>query len=185
MANKNDVRKKVLALRNRLSKRIRNAKSLLIQRKLENLDAFKRARHILFYYAHGSEVDTLATIKAHLEDKVLYLPKLMDKKSFIALPFATTRSLKKGMFGIPEPVPGEEVNEFPPLDMIIIPGVAFDKSANRIGMGKGYYDRFLKSFSAVPKVALAFEEQVLDRVPKELYDEPVDLVLTDQAAYNR
>ena len=185
MANKNDIRKKVLALRNRLPKKIRATKCLLIQKKLESLDAFKRARHILFYYTHGSEVDTVPLIKGHLEDKVLYLPKLMNKNNFIALPFKTMRSLKKGMFGIPEPVPGEEVNEFPPLDMIIVPGVAFDKSGSRIGMGKGYYDRFLKAFAGVPRVALAFEEQILDRVPKDPYDEIVDLVLTDQAAYNR
>ncbi|MBN1258404.1 5-formyltetrahydrofolate cyclo-ligase [Candidatus Peregrinibacteria bacterium] len=182
---KNELRKKAIKTRNALSAKIRAAKSLMIRKKLENMDAFRRARHILFYYAHGSEVDTLPLLKNHMTEKVLYLPKLMGKNQFMALPFPSLRALRKGIYGIPEPVPAEEIDMAPPLDLIIIPGVAFDRRGNRLGMGKGYYDRFLKAFKAVPKIALAFEEQVLAQVPKEIYDEPVDLVLTDQAAYNR
>jgi len=52
-----------------------------------------------------------------------------------------------------------------------------------LGMGKGFYDRYLSQLTNAPKVALAFEEQILDEVPKESYDEPVDLIITDQNIY--
>jgi len=105
--------------------------------------------------------------------KALYLPKLTDEFSFKAIKYG---ELSSNQYGIPEPS-GEEATS---LDLILVPGVAFDRQGNRIGMGKGYYDRFLAKQKNVLKIGLAFSEQILASIPKEPYDEIVDLIITDE-----
>jgi 5-formyltetrahydrofolate cyclo-ligase len=185
MADKRDLRINSLQVRNALMAEERERKSLEISKKLEDLDVFQSADHILFYYTHGSEVDTVPLINKWSGKKQIYLPKLKSENEFIALPFHSFDALKKGIYGIPESIEreGEKGGHEKKLDLIIVPGAAFDKKCNRLGMGKGFYDRYLDGFKGITKIALAFEEQMLDEVPKESYDEPVDLIITDQNIY--
>ena len=78
-------------------------------------------------------------------------------------------------FGIKEPV-GEIYNG--DIDLIIVPGVVFDREGNRIGYGRGYYDRFLKLYPRVRKISLAYEFQILDRLEVEEHDEKIDVIVT-------
>lgn len=174
------IRKNVLTIRNSLSLSSRLEKSETIAKKLEKTEAFKKAGHVLFYYTLGSEVNTLPLIEKYLGKKTIYLPKLISNDHFIAVPLLDMKSLGKNRYGIPEPLGEKEAAE---IDCIILPGSAFDRLGNRLGMGKGYYDRFLRRFPKAKKIALAFEEQMLDRVPKEKYDVPVDLIITDRRTY--
>jgi 5-formyltetrahydrofolate cyclo-ligase len=185
MPEKRDIRTNSLQIRNSLSAETREQKSLEISKKLEGLDVFQNADNILFYYTHGSEVDTVPLINKWLGKKKIYLPKLKSENEFIALPFHNFDALKKGIYGIPEPFEhkDEKSGHEKKLDLIIVPGAAFDRSCNRLGMGKGFYDRYLNGLKGIPKAALAFEEQILDEVPKEKYDEPVDFIITDQNIY--
>ena len=183
MPNKRDIRINNINIRNSLSPALRAKKSIKITRQLEDIDIFKDARHVLFYYANETEVDTLALIEKWSKKKHIYLPKIVKKNEFRALPFEGFKSMRKGGYSIPEPTyDGEEKFE-KKLDLIIIPGVAFDTNGNRIGMGKGFYDRYLEHLHKVPKVALAYQEQVLDQLPKDPYDEPVDIIITDKNIY--
>ena len=83
------------------------------------------------------------------------------------------------MYGIQEPSPESRIIMTPDMfDLVIVPGVAFDKKGRRIGQGKGYYDRFLELTSAF-RLALAFDCQLLENVPSELHDIPMDAILSE------
>ncbi len=184
MEDKISLRNTALSLRNSISSEKRAEKSEIIAKKLEDLDVFKKAKHILFYFSIGSEVSTIPLIGDWSDKKRLYLPKLINEAEFIALPFRGFERLKKGIYGIPEPEYRGKSEPFKgSLDLIIVPGVAFDENCNRLGMGKGFYDRFLAKLDSVPKIALSFEEQILAQIPKENYDKPVDILLTDKNIY--
>ena len=177
--DKESVRKKALGKRNEISEEDLKRKSRSIIAKLETLNEFIQAFRVLAYYSHGNEVQTLEALEHWSAEKQLFLPKLNEDSSFIALPHG---ELKPNRYGIPEPVSGSEPEE---LDLIIVPGVAFDKSGGRLGMGKGYYDRFLSSHKGVLRVALAFHEQILASIPQKPYDESVDIIVTDREIIRR
>jgi len=184
MSEKVKIRSKLLKIRKNLKKEVRAAKNEQIARRLEELDAFKKAHHILFYYSVNGEVDTLSLIEKYLDAKQLYLPVIRGRSHFQAVPIKKSLNLKKGFEGVPEPVDTEPSSTFDDqLELVITPGVAFDKKGNRIGMGKGYYDRYFEQNRKHLKIALAYEEQVLDYVPKEPYDECIDFIITDQNIY--
>lgn len=174
------IRQLALEKRNALGEADRKSKSHEIGKRLESLEVFQNAKTVLAYYSHHREVDTLGLMKKWIKEKTFLLPKLKSDNSFLALPISSLDELELNRYGIPEPaMPSTKEGEKLKLDLIIVPGVAFDRKGNRIGMGKGYYDRFLAGQKGVPRVALAYSEQVLDRVPKEPYDEGVDWIITE------
>ena len=182
--NKQELRTKHLKLRANLSKEIIKEKSLKITKNLESLNVFTKANKILFYYSFNNEVETLDVIKKYLKTKNIFLPKIIDKENFTIHEINSLSNLKINNIGIMEPDENND-NQKNNIDLIIIPGVCFDKSGNRIGMGRGYYDRFLKMIrKGIPKIALGFEEQLVDNIPKNEYDVSVDFVITDKKIYN-
>ena len=110
--------------------------------------------------------------------------KIIGKNEFHALPFNGFGNLIKNRYGIPEPIYNGDEKFEEKLELIIVPGVAFDKFGNRIGMGNGFYDRYLSRLNKIPRIGLAFEEQMLDQLPKDPYDEPVNIIITDENIYN-
>jgi len=185
MDEKVKIRSKILKKRNNLSAEDRALKNRRIAERLESLEAFKKAHHVLFYYSVKGEADTQKLIEKHLDDKQLYLPVIRGKSHFQAVPVKTPLNLKTGYENVPEPVDEDPSSTYDDnIELIITPGVAFDKKGNRIGMGKGYYDRYFTQSQSSLKIALAYEEQVLDYVPKDLYDISVDLIVTDQNIYS-
>lgn len=181
MRTKNDIRQATLKIRNALPAEIRRKKSEKILKTLESLPAFKKARRVLFYWSVGSEVETAESVEKFLEKKELYLPAVRDENVFHALRVESVETLKPGQKKVPEPVGGKEAEK---LDVIIVPGVAFDAAGNRIGTGKGYYDRFLPGHPKAIKIGLAYEEQMVENIPADLYDVPVDCVITDRRLYS-
>jgi len=184
MEQKTELRRLSLERRNGLPAEVRSIKGQAIARLLESTDLFQDADHILFYYAFGSEVDTLPIINKWIGEKKVYLPKLDEKGVLVALPFTGFETLNKNVYQIPEPIDHKTGKRFEKkLDLIIIPGVAFDDRGHRMGMGKGYYDRYLAANPNIPRIALCYQEQMLDEVPKADYDENVDLIITDRKIY--
>jgi len=184
MAGKKEIRNQYIEIRNGISTEERARLSHAILARLEELDEFQEAEHILFYYAMGSEVDTIPLINKWARDKKTYLPKLIGKKDFAAMPFSEYDSLGLNKYKIPEPIgrPGEKDYE-KKIELVLVPGVAFDKNGGRMGMGFGFYDRYFKKLKSIPKIGLAFEAQMLDQVPKDDYDENVNLVITEKDIY--
>ena len=177
---KSEIRSKILKKRTVLTGKQQESLSKRILRRLEGLEVFKRAKVILLYFSHHGEVQTNDFIKKWDSRKKFMLPRLQEGDTFLALSFSSADELEKNHFGIPEPRATKQKQPNP--DLIIVPGVAFDRRGNRIGMGKGYYDRFLAKKKGIPRVALAYSEQVLDSIPKEPYDESVDWIITEDEA---
>jgi len=186
MENKAEIRGRYLEIRNQIPSDERAKKAAAIRKKLEELDEFRDAEHILFYYATGSEVDTIPMINKWIKEKRIYLPRLISPRDFIALPFSNFEALAKNQFQIPEPMPHEAEKRFEgKLDLVIVPGVAFGKDGSRLGMGKGFYDRYLAGLKDLPRIGLAYEDQMLDRLPKEDYDENINIIITDEDIYQQ
>ncbi len=177
--DKKQIRKEAIERRNAIPYSQIEQKSLQIQRKLQSLDLFTSAKEILLYFSIDKEVQTIQLIQENHQTKKIYLPILKSKTAFEVGRIRNLKTLEKNMYRIPEPKK-LNVDDNPTLDLIIVPGVAFDKKGGRLGMGKGYYDRFLAQHKKIPRLALAFEEQILDEIPKGPYDEDVDFILTEK-----
>ena len=175
--DKATIRSEALKKRKAMSPALQKEKSEKIIARLEALDVFKAAEVVLCYFSHHNEVRTQEFMTKWLGQKQFLLPKLTEGDTFMVRPVASLDTLEENRFGIPEPAVSEV--EAPRPDLVVLPGVAFDRNGNRIGMGSGYYDRFLEDKKDVPRVALAYSEQVLDEVPKEPYDEAVDVIVTE------
>ncbi|MDP8266893.1 MAG: 5-formyltetrahydrofolate cyclo-ligase [Candidatus Aceula meridiana] len=178
------------ALRQRLLELIRNQKedirlkkSELIQAALFKTPEFRAAKIIMFYSAFDGEVETLEMIKqAQNLGKKIALPITVKEKKEIIPSLITNleTSLIDGPYGIKQPKedPAQK-GDLCAIDLVIVPGVAFDKKGNRLGRGEGYYDRFLKTLPQnTPKIGLAFDFQVVDCLPcVENHDVSVSFII--------
>lgn len=184
MDEKVKIRQKALKIRSNLDSSLRDFKNRQIAENLESLEQFKNANHVLFYYSHNGEADTLELIEKYIDVKQLYLPVIRGKSHFQAVPVKSPLNLNKGYEGVPEPVDLDPSSVYDSrIELVVTPGVAFDRKGNRLGMGKGYYDRYFAHNNKALKIALAYEEQVLDYVPKDPYDVSINLIITDQSIY--
>lgn len=178
--DKNKLRERFLeALRNQ-NDQDRLVKSRLIEKKLFNRAEFRAAKTILFYASFGGEVETFQMIKQATQlNKKIALPMISKgSKNFIPTLVKEIDSLNEGPYGIKQPVYShEQAVDVGELDLVIVPGIAFDKLHNRLGRGAGYYDRFLAALPEdTPSFGLAFDFQLVDRLP---HLEAHDMSLTD------
>ncbi len=158
----------------------RHMKSRRILRKLSQEPVFRKAEHVAFYYGIAPEVETKPYLKKILKDKRIYLPRVGPRKSLtLRRVRSLSRDLKKGAYNIMEPKVFCEKRAANQMDLIIVPGVAFDKRGGRLGRGGGYYDRLLRKAGKVIKVGLCFREQLVKKVPMQAHDMRVDKVITD------
>ena len=156
-------------------------KSVRIREKLYSLESFKKARGIAFYASFAAEVDTADMIDEALAlGKRVFLPRYDRVQGTLFFHEVKDRAgLTRGALGISEPPPGPEARP-EDIDCIIVPGLAFDKAKNRLGRGAGCYDRFLARLRPeTTKIGLAFAFQLVERVPVEAHDRPLDRVITD------
>lgn len=177
------LRKKLLEKRDSIPPSERKKKDVLIMQSLFNLHEFKTAKTILFYASFSTEVDTFNIIEESLKmGKNVLVPKVDKERHRLKLyEIKNLRELSTGYMGIPEPsLPDKRLRELNDADLIIIPGVGFDLSGNRLGYGAGYYDILLSDMKKVPFVALAYEEQLIDAIPSEMHDVKVDIIVTDE-----
>lgn len=181
--NKEELRKKFKSLRERLSDLEWREKSSKICEIFLNSLYFTMAKRIAFYHFIDKEVDLTLAIEEALKSHEVYLPKThpLEKKLTFHRIFSL-EELSSGYMGIPEP-PFENPEIHPEeLEVILVPGLAFDMERIRLGYGGGYYDRFLKKTKAL-KIGIAFSLQIVDSLPKELYDEKMDLLLTEEGFF--
>jgi len=182
---KEDIRKKILSLRDSLTEEEMESKSELIQERLFNLPEFKKARTVLFYVSTRNEVKTEKMIKSALKQgKRIIVPitDVKERKLLFSELKDFDKELETGTFNILEP----KKEFFRPvsqedIDFIIVPGIAFDKDGDRIGYGMGFYDKFLSSLKKqVPTVGLAYEFQVVNDIPVHDKDVTVYKVITEK-----
>jgi len=183
--SKKVLRERILTLLRNQKEEERLIKSLAIGNKLFQMGEFQKAETILFYASFDGEVETFEMMReAQKLGKTIGLPGTMkEEKEMIPTAVASLESdLETGPYGIQQPKMDQaQTLSEDHLDMVVVPGVAFDKQNNRLGRGGGYYDRFLESLppSAVT-VGLAFDFQMVDSLPsQEKHDVPVSCVLTN------
>ncbi len=149
-----------------------------------SLDPVKCARCIMLYMSSFKEPDTLVLLKKLWKMGIKTAVPVSDADTFTITPsfISSTDDLIKGAYGISEPrvVVAANIRE---LDLALIPAVAFDKYGNRLGFGKGYYDRFLAEFLGT-KIGIGYDFQVADFIPNDPYDIKMDLIVTEKRIYN-
>ncbi|MDE6668296.1 MAG: 5-formyltetrahydrofolate cyclo-ligase, partial [Muribaculaceae bacterium] len=130
--------------------------------------------HILMYHSLPDELSTRRFLDKWSGRKHFYLPRVNGVNLEI-LPYEQTR-LELGSFHIEEPT-GDDMVDPSQIEMMVIPGVAFDRRGNRMGRGKGFYDRLLQTAKAT-KIGVGYEFQLMDEIPTEEHDVPMDIVIT-------
>lgn len=182
---KRALKHEIFEKRKALSKEEVKEKSLKIKENLFSLEEFKKAKNIMFYVSFNNEAGTREAIKELLakKEKTVVVPYVLENYPILQLSeLKNFDELEEKTFGILEPkeLYIREFN-YEKLDLVIVPGIVFDKKGYRIGYGHGYYDRFLKTLKkGVKKIGLAFELQVVDEIPEEEHDVPVDIVVTEK-----
>jgi 5-formyltetrahydrofolate cyclo-ligase len=181
---KASLRKDILAQLKSQKEVERLQNSRVIKDKLFSSDEYRHARTILFYASFAGEVDTSEMMRqAQRQSKTIVLPVISEsqKKITPSQVLDLNCELEIGPYGVLHP----KKSCFRPvdlddIDLVIVPGVAFDKKGNRLGRGKGYYDRLLKNIPPhIPTVGLAFAFQILDTLPQLAeHDCPVKKVIT-------
>lgn len=170
---KKELRKEILYLRDNLEDRYN--KSISIKNKIMDLDVYKNSKVIALYSSMKSEVDTKDLIKESLSlGKSVLLPRIINKNKMIFIEINNDTEYERNSFGVLEPI-GKEVSD---IDLMIIPGVAFDKFNNRLGYGRGYYDKYLKD-KDIYKIGICFIEQMVDNIDVEDHDIKMNLIITD------
>jgi len=187
--NKIEIRAKIIKKRSAVPQEEMLRLSHCIQKILFDLPQVRKANFIMAYMAFKNEVSTVEIIEKLLfRGKKVLLPYVVPKKKLIipALIENVHTDLVKGSYGILEPNPND-IKEVEPskIDVVLVPGVAFDLRGNRLGYGSGYYDRFLiKCRQDAVFIALAYHFQVLDDLSHvvETHDQKVHYIVTDREA---
>lgn len=158
----------------------RSTKSQQVLERLEGLPSFQKSTRIMAYFPLFHEVDTTALLQKLLENnKELYIPRVAGD-SLEAKQIHDLKELQDGPYGAKEPAEPATTLLPKEIQVVLIPGLAFDRQGYRLGSGKGYYDRFLKTTSAL-RIGLAFNEQILPELPHEDHDVPMHLIITDSS----
>jgi 5-formyltetrahydrofolate cyclo-ligase len=177
---KKSLRSEIAGRKQSYSARELNAQSLEIQAKIESLEVFKRSESVLLYCSLPDEVQTSQMLTAWMATKTCFLPQV-DGNRMLIREHRAGNELKPGYMGILEPA-GNIVADPDSIDLIIVPGIAFDAAGNRLGRGKGYYDRLLARTKTV-SIGVCFDFQLVESVPVCEHDVPVRYVVTPTAVY--
>lgn len=174
--NKAEIRKDIKHKKSLLSESVCSKAAFSVLEKLGDLPQFIQADNILCYHALPDELPTQPILDKWAKNKSLFLPRVNGNELEILNYNAQT--LQHGSFNIQEPQ-GDNIINVQLMDIIIVPAIAYDLKGNRIGRGKGYYDRLLQNTNAT-KIGIIFDFQLLDNIQTDTHDIPVDIVITDK-----
>ena len=176
---KRDLRRLVLRRRDAVPEEDRRANSRSIAERVLSLPEIQSARAVMAFWSFGSEVETAELIeRLHGAGKQVVLPRV-EGHDVVAVLYEPGDPTAPASFGAMEPI-GAEIVHPTEIDVVIAPGLAFDRRGGRVGYGAGFYDRFLRSVRPdVRVIALAFGVQIVDEAPRDEGDRPVDLIVTE------
>ena len=176
--NKDKLRKEMLNKRKNIIDKEELSKAIINQ--ITNLDIYKKSKLIALYKSLNNEVDTNTLIDKTLKEKIVLLPR-MDNGKIVFVKINKSTNYVKSNFGVLEPI-GDSCDD--DIDLIIVPGVAFDQELNRLGFGMGYYDQYLRG-KDIYKIGICFNDQVVDKLPHDEFDIQMDMIVTENRVYKK
>ena len=182
MEEKTDIRKRIADLKRQHTEEELKTLSSAVMEKVEENVILKCAKTVLMYYSLPDEVHTHDFVEKWCKEKTILLPVVVGDDLELRV-YSGKECLTKGSYGILEPQ-GEVFNDLTSIDAAIIPGVSFDRHGNRLGRGKGDYDRFLKKINTF-KIGVCFEFQLSEEIPHGEHDVSMDEVWTENGYVSR
>ncbi|MFH1200384.1 MAG: 5-formyltetrahydrofolate cyclo-ligase [Candidatus Micrarchaeota archaeon] len=177
---KHRIREKILARRSAHHPHHAESKSARINERLLALPEIRAAGTVMLYYPLTQEVDCLRAAEGLLaKGKIIAFPR-METGRIVPVAVKSFNGFVKGGMGVMEPARGKRI-ALKSIDAVVVPGVAFDLRRHRLGFGGGHYDRFLKTVRKnCFKAGLAFELQLVNKLPAQSHDVPMDAVVTEK-----
>ena len=188
--DKKALRKEILTKRSILDAVEKEEKDRKILDRFYDSNYYREAKNIFIYISYDSEINTKGIIKkALMDNKKIYVPRTEFKTRLMdAVEITSLNNLIESEYGILEPSVEEPHIDPNEIDLIVVPGVAFDRNGGRMGYGAGFYDRYFKKISKdnvkkVIKLALAYDFQILEKIPMNEQDVPVNYIITEKEFY--
>jgi len=173
-SEKAKIRRRIRNKKNVLSDMEKSQSSIAVFEKIEALSEFINAKSVLLYWSLPDELPTHNFIVKWSSKKQMLLPMVKGEKMLIK-PFTSADELRKSDMGIWEPDAQKEYLR--QIDLVIVPGIAFDRNKNRLGRGKGYYDRYFNNKN-ITKIGICYDFQLLEIIPTEPFDVRMDKIIT-------
>ena len=185
--DKKALRKEILTKRSILDAVEKEEKDRKILDEFYESNYYREAKNIFIYISYDSEINTKGIInKALMDNKKIYVPRTEFKTRLMdAVEITSLDNLIESEYGILEPSVEEPHIDPNEIDLIVVPGVAFDRNGGRMGYGAGFYDRYFKKINEdnmkkVIKLALAYDFQILEKIPMNEQDVPVNYIITEK-----
>ncbi|MDD6895868.1 MAG: 5-formyltetrahydrofolate cyclo-ligase [Prevotellaceae bacterium] len=176
MLTKQELRKIVRERKREFTRQQLEELSLAVVSRIMAEPHFAAAKTVMLYCSLPDEIDTHRLLQ-HINDKTILLPKVTGDTTMELRRYEGQHDLEEGAFHIMEPR-GKIFTDFASIDVAVVPGMAFDRQGNRLGRGKGYYDRFLSALPArIYKIGVCFDFQKFDSIPAEPTDVRMDIVV--------
>lgn len=177
LTSKHQLRKTILTQLSAMDPQQATTWSQQACKRLGRLEVFQQSRRVFIYVSFRHEVQTHDLIRDLLDgDKTVTVPRVTDSKTMQPVAITHWNQLAPDRHGIFAPVNGQPDRQ--PPDVCVVPGVAFTIGGDRLGYGSGYYDRFLAGHRNLATIGLAFECQVVDPIPTQPHDRPVNILVT-------
>ena len=176
METKQELRQYIRTLKKAIPLDEKKLRSSDIWRRALEISEIKNAKTILLYWSMDDEVYTHDVVQTLAKSKTVLLP-VVDGNDLRIKQFRGLENMRAGeQFGIGEPTGDDFSGD---IDVIVVPGVAFDRQCNRMGRGRGFYDRLLKHQNAT-RIGVAFDFQLFDKIPTEPFDVKMDCVVSEK-----
>ena len=184
LETKQEIREQIRKLRAGIGADEWQLATEIIAGKVIASDSFREATDLFCYMDFDGEVGTELIIdEAWRLGKDIWLPRVSGGEMEFYL-VESEKEIVQGTFGILEPS-GEGIKAPGEDGLVIVPGIAFDSKGNRIGYGKGFYDRYLKAHPHLVRLGIAFDIQLVEKIPAQECDCRMDMVFTEKSHINR
>lgn len=179
---KKGLRQKMLAMRRALSANETESRSSSLKENILSLPEYKNAKKIMAFLAMKGESNLDGFIRqALLDGKEVYIPVCLPERQMEAGRLIDMEHFEKGPLGLRNLPAGYEVTSPESLDLVLIPGLAVSQEGIRLGMGAGYYDRYLARVPFEKRVAVLWDFQVIPDIPSEPFDQKIAKIVTDKS----
>ncbi len=176
IAQKKALRQEMLVRRAKTNGELKNRYDQWVCEQLENIILEKGYQKVHAYLPMGKEIDISPLLQSLLEKKItVVVPKTLPKRKLENLVLTDLNKVEKGVFGTTHPSDSKIYNE--DFDLIIVPGLAFDKNNYRLGYGGGYYDNFIVNHQESKKIGIFYPFQEVEKVPTQAHDVQLDEIL--------